>query len=539
MKKIFSSLCLLGISCSLMAHSEKSSTTIEAIVLEPTDSLKGFSPHASGVLIGNLKVPQGANALAERLQPFLGKSLSKETLLQVKSEILAYYAENHHPYLVVEIPEQEVTSGKVRYTIIEGEIGEISYKGNRWVSSRNLERYLHLKPGDPIDERLLLNDIASMNRNPFHSSEVVLEKGKKNGLTNIEITTQDRFPLRVFGGVDNTGNPFTGNTRNYIGFNWGNAFFIDDLLTYQFTMANNYHRFWSHFANYTSYLSWGHTLFLYGGYSEIHPHIPNFKSEGKSYQGSLRYNIPFKPYYTSITHELGIGFDIKGMNSSLFFSDLTGDIPVSAHLANLSQAVLSYELRLKSKNHKFSLDLEVVGSPVAWMANQNKKRFNEIRPHANPLYAYGRLFAADVWTLPKQFALATTVRMQGAGTPLMPSEQMGLGGYNTVRGYDEHAFNADTALCANLEIRMPPLKVFKKGQTLTFLGFADYGLGHNFKNDFNEVPSTEYLFGAGPGVRYEIFPYLSLRVDYGFKFHKFVNSGPGMGKLHFSATASY
>ena len=86
---------------------------------------------------------------------------------------------------------------------------------------------------------------------------------------------------------------------------------------------------------------------------------------------------------------------------------------------------------------------------------------------------------------------------------------------------------------------MPPIKVFKCSNALTFLAFLDYGVGHNFKNDFHGVSSTEHLLGIGPGVRYEIYPYLSLRADYGFKFHKFENSGPSSGKFHFSATASY
>ncbi|MBS0616438.1 MAG: ShlB/FhaC/HecB family hemolysin secretion/activation protein [Verrucomicrobia bacterium] len=534
MKKAFSSLALLGLSLI----STTNAVELQAILIESPEAIQR-GKNFKGVAIQDLKLPTKERVLSDRLKPFLGQEISTEMLLQIKSEIVSYYVEHRQPYLLVEIPEQDVTNGRVKYIVLHGAIGKIQFVGNRWFSDKLLGKYLRVQSQDMVDEYQLLKDIASLNRNPFHHSQLILEPGGKPGETNIEILTEDKFPLRIFGGADNTGNPFTGNSRYFAGFNWGNAFFVNDVLTYQFTTADNYKKFWSHFGSYTSLLRNGHTCFLYGGYSEIHPHIRHFKSEGKSYQGSLRYIVPTGPSHTNLSQEFSFGLDVKGMNSSLFFSDLTGPIPVSTHLANLSQLVLAYGLQHKSSHDELSLNLELFGSPAKSIANQNKQRFNEIRPHALPQYIYARLFLGNIWTLPMKFALATNLRLQGTHNPLMPSEQFGLGGYNTVRGYAEHAFNADTALCANLELRMPPIKVFPQKSALTFLAFIDYGLGHNFKNDFHEVPSTEFLIGAGPGVRYEIYPYLSLRADYGFKFHKFVNSGPGEGKFHFSATASY
>ncbi len=478
--------------------------------------------------------------LKELLQPYMGKNISEETLTGTKGTILAFFSKKKDPYVLVEIPEQEIAEGKVRFNIVTGKIGTIFYTGNKWFSTRLLGRYLHAKSGETVNEESLLNDVASMNRNPFHTTQLILRPGVKKGSTDIELATQDRFPLRLFGGADNTGNPFTGNTRYFGGFNWGNAFYNDDILTYQYTTAEDNKKFWSHFANYSSFFSWGHTLFLYGGYSQIHPHIRDFHTLGKSYQGSLRYQVPLKPYYKYLSQEISFGGDVKGMNSSLFFSDVTGSIPVSTHLANLTQLTLNYGLQYKKTRNYASMNLEMYGMPAKWMANQTAKRFGELRPHALPRYFYARLYLADNWTMFWDFVLATNLRLQGATCPLMPSEQFSLGGYNTVRGYNEQSFNADAALCANLELRFPSFKLLPKIKNkLTLLAFADYGVGHNFHNDIHPVSSTEHLFSAGPGLRYEMYPYLSIRADYGFKFYSFEGSGPDRGKFHFSATASY
>jgi hemolysin activation/secretion protein len=62
---------------------------------------------------------------------------------------------------------------------------------------------------------------------------------------------------------------------------------------------------------------------------------------------------------------------------------------------------------------------------------------------------------------------------------------------------------------------------------LQFLGFVDYGgttLHHVTPSDIN--PDTN-LLGVGPGVRYAITPYLSVRFDYGFQL---IKTGFGNGE---------
>lgn len=47
-------------------------------------------------------------------------------------------------------------------------------------------------------------------------------------------------------------------------------------------------------------------------------------------------------------------------------------------------------------------------------------------------------------------AFEARFRGQLASTNLLPSEQMGLGGYNSVRGYLERQVNVDNGLIVNL-----------------------------------------------------------------------------------------
>jgi hemolysin activation/secretion protein len=114
-----------------------------------------------------------------------------------------------------------------------------------------------------------------------------------------------------------------------------------------------------------------------------------------------------------------------------------------------------------------------------------------------------------------------------------------LGGYNTVRGYEEQLFVADDTLCANLEIHAPKISFLcKKRDELIFLAFMDYGYGHNLF-PFEDERTNQSLWSVGTGMRYRINPYFSFRADYGFKLKSVQFDDSHVGKAHVGATLSY
>lgn len=512
-----------------------------AFLLASSLELHGFK--LSELLIEG---PSGSKQLESRqqlltlLQPFVGQDLNEQLLSDVKSTIYGYYKEQGYPFVVAAIPQQDVSKGVLKVEILEGVVGKISYKGNRWFSDRALSRYIHLQEGQKIHQERLLNDVVSLNRNNFHWTEVAVSPGEKRGTTDVAFVTEDRFPLRVYAGADNTGIDVTGKERYFAGFNWGNAWGIGDQLTYQWTTADSPYLFNSHYLGYTSYLPWYHTLKLYGAYGKIHPKMSDFSSDGMLVQGSGRYVIPFKPLYKDFRSEIAIGGDFKRTNSSLFFAEATGSVPLITKNVNLTQLVLTYDIDYKKESHHLTFNLGGYFSPGAWLPDQTKRDFHSLRAHASPRYAYGTLSLGDTYKH-RYGSVHALLRGQAATGPLLPSEQFGLGGYDSVRGYDERDFDADDALCLNFELYSPEIGLFgsKVKNNLSFLAFLDYGVGHDFKNELSGIPSTEWLLSVGPGLRLVMYPYLTARLDYGFQLHRLHLPTQKFGKLHFSVTASY
>ena len=474
------------------------------------------------------------------IDQFSDQAINRATLQAIKKEIIRYYNEQHQYAVIVEIPEQEVTSGEVVFSVAPAHIHEIVYKGNKWYSEKRVQKRLKVSPGDAIDENRLLNDVAWMNENPFHYTTVTLSPGPTKGSSDLEINTNDRFPLRVYTGANNTGLESTGTNRIYGGFVWGDAFFVDDLLTYQFTANSNIRRYYAHFASYLSLLPWKHKLSVYGGYAKIHPKITDFRNKGKDAQGSMRYKIPFKPLYTSFNDEFVFGLDYKYITSNLFFvGETTPPERVVNPQVNVSQAMLGYEFEYTLPHHQTTFHIELFGSFAKWLPHQSIAAYSELRAHAKPRYVYSTVALGYIYTFSNKYALSGLFRAQATPNVLIPSQQFSLGGFNTVRGYEENVFISDNGVLANFEVRTRPFTLIKRwNDDLTFIAFMDYGWGYNYRA-FDGIKSAAILWGVGPGFRYNIGPYLRVRVDYGFKLHHVSFDDKNAGVLHAGATLSY
>ena len=99
-------------------------------------------------------------------------------------------------------------------------------------------------------------------------------------------------------------------------------------------------------------------------------------------------------------------------------------------------------------------------------------------------YVYFRTSLSAIWDFFKGATLHTYLRGQYASQNLLPSEEYGLGGYDTVRGYKEREVNMDNAVILNLEMHSPNLtfwNMFREIDKLEFLAFFDLAWGKTHK----------------------------------------------------------
>lgn len=451
---------------------------------------------------------------------YLGKPLSEKSLGELMRDIILYYRSVDHPVVDVFAPEQDVTDGVLQLVVIEAKVGEKKVEGNRWFSSSSLTNEIRLKSGDYINARTLLSDLDWLNRNPFRAVNLIYSRGEDPGTTDLVLQTQDRFPLRVFTGYENTGNQLTGLDRYLAGFNWGDAFGLGQQVNYQYTTSGDFSSFRAHSGGYIIPLPWRHIVSIYGGYAESSAldSTSLVRLKGRGWQTSGRYTVPL-PGSNALVHEAFTGFDFKVSNNNLDF----GGSSVYQNSTDIDQFVFGYNASVTDNWGTTNGGVTVYYSPGDLSGANNNAIFNQARTDGKAAYTYALFTLERVTKLPFGFTWDVRGTAQLANENLLGSEQLGLGGFSTVRGYEEREVNGDQGWIINNEIRTPPVsltQLFTKcsaaQDSLQFLFFWDYGTISNVVKQPGESANIT-LTSIGPGVRYKINTYASLRFDYGFQ----------------------
>lgn len=509
---------------------------IDGITLVKAGSNLSLVPRKKGI---NIRIPkENLEGIESLLKSYLCAPLNQSTIQDIKNSLISFLSERCVCAMVI-IPEQEVTDKVVIMELLFSKIGEVTFDGEKWFSSCYYKESMDVFPDDPLDQPRLLNNLAFMNKNPFHRTDMILSPGAKRGTTDIEFLTKDRLPFRVVAGIDNTGIKTSEKFRIFTSLTWGNAFFINDILTYQYTTSDDFYRFQSHLLSYTSYLPWQDILKVYGSFGRSRPDIDDFTSIAKSAQGSLRYEILQKPFYERFHGNWIVGFDYKYINSELFFTSTIPNLPVVNENVNITQLVGGYNLKYHWTRHQISFKTECYAS--LWknlLSHQDTADYQALRAGSHVQYAYLKVDFGYSYRTFSDWRFSGYLRGQVATGPLLPSEQYPLGGVNTVRGYEQSQFLADNVINWNAEFYTPSFSLFKtindKGN---FLLFWDFAYGYNFDTN-DERTKDQLLIGIGPGFRYHIRPHLTFKLDYGFELNK-IPGGSFPGRLYFVLTASY
>lgn len=507
-----------------------------------SDASIEITEESGGVFVYLSNAPFPDCELQASLEPFIELALTQDRLDRIKETILHLYETNGRPIVSVFFPEQNLSNGNLRIVVVEGNLGAYQFRGQKYSSTKKLEKMIGIESGAPINVDQVATGLAWWNRNPFRYTNAVFAPGDGFGTTNMELVTNDAFPMRPFAGADNTGNEETGYDRIFGGIQIGSIFGFDQVLNYQYTASTDWSHFWAHTGSYALPLAKQHQLFFFGGYSHLRATLSSgiFENDGKLTQISGRYQLFLGPIYGSFLHELDFGYDFKRMNTSLFF----GEFAVSSTSPEINQFMIGYYLDYKASRYLVSFNAEVFASPVKITSDQTNADFQMLRPFAKNKYIYGRTRLSYTQFLAREFSLAFVGMGQYANQNLLPSEELGLGGYATVRGYAEREVNGDSGIMLSTELRMPTVSFVKKWthkkvrDELLFYGFVDYGLAH-IHRAIEVEKSNVWLLGVGPGMKYSLETNISIRAEYGFALHKTGVAPDRTGRWHLGGLVSF
>jgi len=465
--------------------------------------------------------------------PYLGKKVTMADVDAMCRQIMAYFERIQQPVVTAVVPEQEIRGGVVQILVVKGQMGKVRVEGNRYFQTENLQDDIQLKPGDDLDLRTLTDNVAWMNSNPFRQVDPSLAPGDQPGQTDVVLEVKDRFPIRPFVSYDNFGIQSLGYNRFSTGASLCDIWTgFDQQLNYQFLSSGDFNSLISNSGAYVAALPWQHNFSIFGTYSKANPNaVSSFDQNGYFWQASMRYNISL-PTLTLLEgldfrHQTYVGYDFKASDTNIFFQG--AELPTTPNglvgLYNISQFTLGYSFNWVDPFGSTSFETVLFGSPGGMTSNNTTTAFQNIDGGADAQYIYGKFSLSRIFRLPGDAAIVLSGQIQQADSNLMPSESFGIGGYDTVRGYDQRSANGDNAYLGNVEIRTPPISFWQisgAGEAvdqLVLLAFFDYGQVLQYSPD-TITSENWHLMSVGPGLRYNIGPYFNVRFDWGFQLQQ-------------------
>lgn len=484
------------------------------------------------------------------VKPFIGQPLTSARLTAITQAVVRAFRRADRPVVDAVVVEQDVSDGIVQIVVVEFNAGEVRVEGNRWFSSDFIRAQVRLQPGDTIVGSRVAEDLAILNENPFRTVEAIYERSSEPGRTNLLLRTRDRLPLRVYAGLDDAGLPSLGVHRLFAGIAYGNLFGADHQINYQYTSSTNVFRdtpagvvrqspgprFFAHSLSYTAPLTWRDRLTISALYAESNPFLAApFTQQGSTTQLSFRYAFRL-PRTARTGQELRLGYDFKRSNNNLAFGGFT----LNDGFTEIHQFAAEYAATVIDRLGATSATLIAVMSPGGLGQTNSRKAFETARIGASPRYAYAQLIMERSFNLRSGAALLLRATGQLATGPLLSSEQLGLGGANSVRGYDTFTASGDDGWVIGAELRGPAIRLLKGRVSDSFepLLFVEGGRAYS-RTAQNNLPRSTGLASAGLGLRYSLDRHLDLRLDYGVQLTSSPTGRPANGRGHISLTASW
>lgn len=418
------------------------------------------------------------------------------------------YREAGYGAVVVGVPPQTVSDGRVRLEVVEGHLAQTLVTGNKAFSRENVLRSLPaLRTGETPRLDRLDRELLMANDNPAKSARVVFQPGAQRGDVEALVVVDEQPPRRWQVTLDNTGTPGTGRLRSSVFYQDANVGDSDTVVGLRVGTSPTH-------PSQVAVLSGTVRVPLYPQGMSLEGSLVasstraatnatpagELRFKGKGYSAGARavWSLPSLGVGKS---QAFAGVDVRTYRNDCslgdFGSEGCGPAAVSVNVVPLAVG-WSWQLPARA-----SVSVQAIGNlPIGEAGNDD--RFAASRPGASSRYRLLRLSAqgSEPISATRQFSWRTDA--QYSRKPLVSAEQFGAGGAATVRGYDERALSGDSGLISSLEWREAPegiglpegtvLSLFSDAARLWNRGGAPCAAGR--------TSCSLWSVGAGASVRY-------------------------------------
>lgn len=531
-----------------------------ALAQAPQSSKPDDSPHFEirrFIFDGATLVP--LEKLEEQTRAFVGPGRVFGDVQRALEAVERAYADAGWSAVQVVLPEQELERGEIRFQVIEARVARVLVEGNKAFSEENIRYSVpSLAPGKAPNVNEISRNLRVVNENPSKQTQVLLRSGQDEGTVDAVLRTVDENPLKFSVTVDNSGNAQTGRARIGVGMQNGNLSGYDDVLTLQYVTApyEDHVDEEGHPDRYSVYPSrkvtilglgyrvplyeQGNSLDFWAGYSNVNSGTVQsvFSITGAGSILGARYNLNLNKL-GDYEHRLAASIDWRSYDNKgvrVVGSDLQVIPDVTVHPVGLT-----YSGTLRKQDGETSVSLgffknvnggsdstsEVFCKPLL--------RNNGLGQCASSTYEVWKWSFGHTHAMPADFQLRLAANGQWTQDMLVPGEQFGIGGADSVRGFLEREISDDKGYRVSAELYSPDFggKTGISGARLRGLIFFD--AGHVSRNHPSPAETfSQGIASYGVGMRFAQSTKIAFRLDFAMVGDGNAVHPKGSSRTHFS-----
>ncbi|MDX1374766.1 MAG: ShlB/FhaC/HecB family hemolysin secretion/activation protein [Burkholderiales bacterium] len=494
--------------------------------------------------------------LERRTRPFTGRARTFADVQRALETVERAYGEAGYNAVQVVLPEQELERGEVRFEITEARIARVVVEGNTFFDEANIRASVpSLAPGTAPNIGKIARNLRVANENPSKQATVLLRSGEREGSVDAVVRVVDEDWQKWSITLDSTGTPETGRLRLGLGMQNSNFGYRDHVLSLQYVGApysndtdseGRSNKLSPTPSDRVLILGAGYHVPLYAlgdsldfiaGYSNVDSGtvqgLFNIASAGTIFAGRYTHNLDAVDSYN---HRLVFAADYRAYDNSdvrVVGSRVRLVPDITVHPWSLGYAG---QLRLADSDTLFSIGFaqNIPGGDDGTQDVFCATRSNGLGDCAPDRYSIWQAGFSHSHALPGDWQTRVAMSGQWTRDMLIPGEQFGLGGMDSVRGFFEREIANDKGYRGSGELYSPDLgtRIGAPDLRLRVLAFLDWG-GLRRNDPAPGEPDAESISSTGLGVRLAYRRNLTFRTDWGYVLNAGGQQGKGDQMWHF------
>lgn len=443
------------------------------------------------------------------LEGFTGE-ISFAELLQARSAVTQLYTDNGYVTSGALIPPQALESGVVQIEVVEGSLEELIVEVDGRLNDNYVRSRLERATEPPLNVDRLLESLQMLQLNPLIDNlSAELSAGSRPGSNVLEVTVNeaDTFSVDVF--ADNGRSPSVGSFRRGITITEADLLGFGDSLSVTYKNTDGSHEGEARYSFPVNARNGTIDARFRITSSEIQEepfNVLDIQADSRDYELTFR-----QPLFQKPTEEFALGITATRRESDT--SLLGVNFPLSPGANEDGETRLSILRFFQDYTKRGPRDVFAARSQFSLGLGAFGATLNGFQPDSRFFSWRGQLQYLRLLSQSENApALLLRSDAQLAATSLVPLEQFGLGGFESVRGYRQDQLLADNGVFASAEVRFPLLRTRDRQGTLQLSPFFDVGTVWTTQGP-NPDPTT--LASVGLGLAWLQGDRFSARIDWG------------------------